>query len=66
MTGRMPGPVVRRARLRMLQLVPVDIPRPGTIAAADLRTSLCDARAALTIALGRVPDVDGYLTTRKA
>lgn len=53
-------PLARRAALRMLRLIPVAPPAPGSVAAADLATSLADARAALTLALGDVPDVDGY------
>lgn len=51
---------VQRAILRMLCLAPTQLPAPGTVAAADLRTSMCDARAALTLALGHRPDIDGY------
>lgn len=51
---------VQRAALRMLRLLPVAPPPPGTVAAADLATSLADARAALTLAAGGTPDVDGY------
>lgn len=49
-----------RALLRMFRLLPLDVPAPGTVAAADLRTSLCDARVALAIAQGRPCDLDGY------
>ena len=52
--------LARRAMLRMLCLAPVNLPAPGTVAAGDLRTSMCDARAALTLALGERPDIDGY------
>lgn len=48
------------AALRMFRLLPLDLPAPGTVAAADLRTSMCDARAALSLALGRRCDLDGY------
>ena len=47
---------VQRATLRMLRIPPTDLPAPGTVAAADLRTSMCDARIALVLALGRRPD----------
>lgn len=52
--------VVQRAILRMLTLAPTHLPPPGTVAAADLRTSMCDARVAVCLALGRACDVDGY------
>lgn len=52
--------VVQRATLRMFRLAPVDLPAPGTVAAADLATSLADARAALTLARGQQPDSMGY------
>ncbi|SDD60840.1 hypothetical protein SAMN04488581_2654 [Mycolicibacterium neoaurum] len=30
------------------------------VAAADLNTSMCDYRIALSLALGRIPDRNGY------
>lgn len=54
--------MARAARLRMFRLAGADgwWP-PDTVAAADLRTSMCDARVALTLALGEIPDIDGYI-----
>ena len=54
-------PMARRARLRMLCLAPLNLPSPGTVAAADLRTSMCDARIALCLALGERCDLDGFI-----
>ena len=42
------------------RLTIADLPAPGTVAAADLRTSMCDARAALSLALGYRCVLDGY------
>ena len=58
--------MVTGATLRMFRLLPLDLPAPGTVAAADLRTSMCDARAALVLALGGIPDIDGYPIRRTA
>ena len=56
--------LVRRATLRLLSVWPThEHAPPGTVRYADLVTSTCDARAALTLALGGAPDVDGYPTT---
>lgn len=41
-----------RARLRMLSLAKPELRRIDPVAAADNRTAMCDARAALCIALG--------------
>ena len=49
-----------RAVRRMWRVLPIHLPAPGTVAAADLNTSICDARIALTLAMGRKPDSDGY------
>jgi hypothetical protein len=53
--------LVRRATLRLLSVWPTheDVV-PGSVREADLRTSTADARVALTLALGRTPDADGY------
>lgn len=58
--------MVTRATLRMFRLLPTDLPAPGSVAAADLRTSMCDARAALVLAMGGVPDIDGYPIRRSS
>ena len=52
--------LVRHATRRLLAVWPTEHVPPGTVRYADLRTSTCDARAALVLALGQRPDIDGW------
>lgn len=59
-----------RARLRMLSLAKPELRRIDPVAAADNRTAMCDARAALCIALGvpleEIDPSSGHDLTRRA
>lgn len=54
------NPMARKAALRMLAVWPLHLPARDTVQYADLRTSNCDCRVALSLALGRRCDLDGF------
>jgi hypothetical protein len=53
--------MARRAALRMLAVWPLHLPARDTVQHADLQTSTCDCRVALSLALGRSCDLDGFV-----
>ena len=52
--------IARRAMLRMLAVWPTHLPRRGTVEHADLTTSTCDCRVALSLTLDHPCDLDGF------